>query len=38
MLHDYDVQHEGLHGGLSTEGEHSSMVEDTPATFEHGRQ
>jgi hypothetical protein len=27
-----------VHGGISTEGEHSSMVEDTPATIEHGRR
>jgi hypothetical protein len=32
------LQHEGLHGGLSTEGERSSMVEDAPATIEHGRR
>jgi hypothetical protein len=32
------LQHEGPHGGLSTEGERSSMVEDTPTTTEHGRQ
>jgi hypothetical protein len=32
------LQHEGLHGSLSTEGEHSSMVEDAPATTEHGRR
>jgi hypothetical protein len=25
-----------MQGGLSTEGEHSSMVEDAPATIEHG--
>jgi hypothetical protein len=31
------LQHEGLHVGLSIEGEHSSMVEDDPATIEHGR-
>jgi hypothetical protein len=37
-LHDYDLQPEGLQGGLSTEGERSSMAEDTPATFEHGRR
>jgi hypothetical protein len=30
------LQHEGLHGGLSTEGERSSMVEDAPAAAEHG--
>jgi hypothetical protein len=34
-LCDY-LQHEGTHGGLSTKGEHSSMVEDTPIIFEHG--
>jgi hypothetical protein len=33
MLRDYDLQHEGPHGGLSTEGECSSMVEDAPATL-----
>ena len=27
---------EGLRGGLSTEGERSSMVEDAPAATEHG--
>jgi hypothetical protein len=32
------LQHEGLHGGLSAEGECSSMVEDAPATTEHGRR
>jgi hypothetical protein len=32
----YDLQHEGPHGGLSTEGERSSMAEDAPATFEPG--
>jgi hypothetical protein len=26
-------EHEGLHGGISAEGEHSSMVEDAPAPF-----
>jgi hypothetical protein len=31
------LQHEGLHGGISTEGEHSSMVEDAPAAIEHGQ-
>jgi hypothetical protein len=31
------LQHEGPHGGLSTEGEHSFMVEDAPTTTEHGR-
>jgi hypothetical protein len=30
------LQHEGPHGGLSTEGERSSMVEDAPAAAEHG--
>jgi hypothetical protein len=35
-LHDYDIQHEGMHGGISTEGERSSMAEDASATFEHG--
>jgi hypothetical protein len=32
------LQHEGLHGVLSTEGEFSSMVEDAPTTIEHGRR
>jgi hypothetical protein len=32
------LQHEGLHGSLSTEGEHSSMVEDAPTTAEHGHR
>jgi hypothetical protein len=32
------LQHEGLHGGILTEGEGSSMVEDAPATIEHGRR
>jgi hypothetical protein len=32
------LQHEGLHGSLSTKGECSSMVEDAPTAFEHGRQ
>jgi hypothetical protein len=36
-LRDY-LQHEGSHGGLSTKGEHSSMVEDASAYFEHGHQ
>jgi hypothetical protein len=27
-----------MHGGISTEGECSSMVEDVPATIEHGRR
>jgi hypothetical protein len=31
------LQHEGPHGGLSIEGEHSSMVEDAPTAAEHGR-
>jgi hypothetical protein len=30
--------HEGPHGGLSTEGECSSMVEDTPTPAEHGHR
>jgi hypothetical protein len=30
------LQHEGPHGGLSTEGECSSMVEDAPVAIEHG--
>jgi hypothetical protein len=32
------LQHESPHGGLSAEGEHSTMVEDAPATIEHGYQ
>jgi hypothetical protein len=28
------LQHEGLHGSISTEGERSSMVEDTPTAIE----
>jgi hypothetical protein len=28
------LQDEGLHGGISTEGESSSLVEDAPATIE----
>jgi hypothetical protein len=32
------LQHEGLHGGLLTKGERSSMVEDAPTTAEHGRR
>ena len=31
------LQHEGLHGGLSTEGERSSIVEDAPVGAKHGR-
>jgi hypothetical protein len=34
----YNLQREGLHGGLPTEEEHSYMAEDAPATFEHGRR
>jgi hypothetical protein len=34
----YDLQHEGLHGVLSTEEECSSMAKDAPATFEHGHR
>jgi hypothetical protein len=30
------LQHEGLHGGISTEGERSYMVEDAISTIEHG--
>ena len=33
-----NLQHEGLHDNLSTEGKYSSMVEDTPTTAEHGRR
>jgi len=36
-LHDY-LHLEGLYGGLSAEGERSSMVENAPAAFEHDRQ
>jgi hypothetical protein len=32
------LQHEGLHGGLSVEGDHSAMVEDAPGTTEHGHR
>jgi hypothetical protein len=32
------LQHEGPHGGLSTKGERSSMVEDAPIVAEHGRR
>jgi hypothetical protein len=32
------IQHEGLHGDLSTEGENSSMVEDAPVTIEHSHR
>jgi hypothetical protein len=32
----YDLQHEGPHGGLSTEGERLFMAEDAPAPFEPG--
>jgi hypothetical protein len=35
-LRDYDLEHEGLQGNLSIEGEHSSMVEDALAAIEHG--
>jgi hypothetical protein len=31
------LQHESPHGGLSTEGERSSMVEDAPVAAEHDR-
>jgi hypothetical protein len=31
-------QHEGLHGGLSTQGKHFSIVEDAPVAFEHGHR
>ena len=37
-LHDYELYRKGPQGGLSTEGECSSMAEYAPATFEHGRQ
>jgi hypothetical protein len=32
------LQQEGPHGGLSTQGKCSSLVEDTTATIEHDRQ
>jgi hypothetical protein len=32
------LQHESTQGGLSTEGEHYYMMEDTPSTIEHGHQ
>jgi hypothetical protein len=32
------LQHEAPHGGIPTEGEHSSMEEDTPSATEHGRR
>jgi hypothetical protein len=32
------IQHEGPHGGISSEGERSSMVEDSPTAIEHGRR
>jgi hypothetical protein len=31
------LPHEGSHDGLSTDGERSSMVEDTPTAVEHSR-
>jgi hypothetical protein len=34
----YDLQHEGTHGGIFTEGECSFMAEDAPTPFEHGRR
>jgi hypothetical protein len=37
-LHVYNLQHEGPHGGLSTERECSFMEEDVIAPFEHGRR
>jgi hypothetical protein len=37
-LHDIDLQHEVPHGGILIEDERSSMEEDAPATFEHGRR
>ena len=30
------LQNEGSHGGILTEGEFSSIVEDAPAAAEHG--
>jgi hypothetical protein len=36
MFCDHDLQYEGLQGSLPTEGERSFMVEDAPATLEHG--
>jgi hypothetical protein len=35
-LHDYTSNMKVLHGGLSTEGECSSMVENTPTVVERG--
>jgi hypothetical protein len=35
-LRDYDLQHEGPQGGLSSKGERSSIMEDTSAAIEHG--
>jgi len=32
------LQNEGPHGGISTKVERDSMVEDAPATIEHGHQ
>jgi hypothetical protein len=32
------LQHEGLHGGISTKGERSSIVEDASTAAEHGRR
>ena len=32
------LQHEGPHGGISIEGERSSMVEEAPTVAEHGRR
>jgi hypothetical protein len=33
MLRDHDLQHKCMLGGISTEGECSSMTKDTPATL-----
>jgi hypothetical protein len=38
MLLDYDLKHEGLHGGISNEGKCSFMAEGAPTTFELGRR
>jgi hypothetical protein len=32
------LQHEGLHGDLSTKGEISSMEEESPTVIKHGSQ
>jgi hypothetical protein len=32
------LQHEGPHGGFSTKGVRSSLVEDAPTSTKHGRR